>query len=151
MCIPWPLVPPALQHLLHHGRRGESGGLWSGNSYGPRGGWRWSKHSDTWPTPYPAHRPGGHQALHEPRAGEPILQHILEHGCWKMNFSNFKLFLQLSGNSYSHKVDIYSLGLILFELLYPFRTQMERVRVSLQTNTLYFLVLLYFTFRRGVL
>uniref|UniRef100_A0A8C2KHP6 PRKR-like endoplasmic reticulum kinase n=1 Tax=Cyprinus carpio TaxID=7962 RepID=A0A8C2KHP6_CYPCA len=36
---------------------------------------------------------------------------------------------QLSGNSYSHKVDIYSLGLILFELLYPFRTQMERVRV----------------------
>uniref|UniRef100_A0A673C6J8 non-specific serine/threonine protein kinase n=1 Tax=Sphaeramia orbicularis TaxID=375764 RepID=A0A673C6J8_9TELE len=35
---------------------------------------------------------------------------------------------QLSGNSYSHKVDIYSLGLILFELLYPFRTQMERVR-----------------------
>lgn len=37
---------------------------------------------------------------------------------------------QLSGNSYSHKVDIYSLGLILFELLYPFRTQMERVRVG---------------------
>ncbi|XP_029973073.1 eukaryotic translation initiation factor 2-alpha kinase 3 [Salarias fasciatus] len=35
---------------------------------------------------------------------------------------------QLSGNSYSHKVDIYSLGLILFELLHPFRTQMERVR-----------------------
>ncbi|KAM6961432.1 LOW QUALITY PROTEIN: eukaryotic translation initiation factor 2-alpha kinase 3 [Aplochiton taeniatus] len=34
---------------------------------------------------------------------------------------------QLSGNSYSHKVDIYSLGLILFELLCPFRTQMERV------------------------
>lgn len=39
---------------------------------------------------------------------------------------------QLSGNSYSHKVDIYSLGLILFELLYPFRTQMERVRVRQQ-------------------
>uniref|UniRef100_A0A6Q2XBD2 Eukaryotic translation initiation factor 2-alpha kinase 3 n=1 Tax=Esox lucius TaxID=8010 RepID=A0A6Q2XBD2_ESOLU len=37
---------------------------------------------------------------------------------------------QLSGNSYSHKVDIYSLGLILFELLCPFRTQMERVQVS---------------------
>ncbi|RXN24875.1 eukaryotic translation initiation factor 2-alpha kinase 3 [Labeo rohita] len=37
---------------------------------------------------------------------------------------------QLSGNSYSHKVDIYSLGLILFELLCPFRTQMERVRRS---------------------
>lgn len=41
---------------------------------------------------------------------------------------------QLSGNSYSHKVDIYSLGLILFELLYPFSTQMERVRVSQQTR-----------------
>uniref|UniRef100_A0A8K9Y6Z7 Eukaryotic translation initiation factor 2-alpha kinase 3 n=1 Tax=Oncorhynchus mykiss TaxID=8022 RepID=A0A8K9Y6Z7_ONCMY len=35
---------------------------------------------------------------------------------------------QLSGDLYSHKVDIYSLGLILFELLCPFRTQMERVR-----------------------
>uniref|UniRef100_UPI00398F1277 eukaryotic translation initiation factor 2-alpha kinase 3 isoform X1 n=2 Tax=Pristiophorus japonicus TaxID=55135 RepID=UPI00398F1277 len=35
---------------------------------------------------------------------------------------------QISGNTYSHKVDIFSLGLILFELLYPFSTQMERVR-----------------------
>ena len=30
---------------------------------------------------------------------------------------------------YSHKVDIYSLGLILFEMLVPFSTQMERVTV----------------------
>lgn len=45
------------------------------------------------------------------------------------------LLLQLSGNSYSHKVDIYSLGLILFELLYPFRTQMERVRVSFKESS----------------
>uniref|UniRef100_A0A8C0KWV8 Eukaryotic translation initiation factor 2-alpha kinase 3 n=1 Tax=Canis lupus dingo TaxID=286419 RepID=A0A8C0KWV8_CANLU len=37
---------------------------------------------------------------------------------------------QIHGNNYSHKVDIFSLGLILFELLYPFGTQMERVRVS---------------------
>lgn len=37
---------------------------------------------------------------------------------------------QILGNNYSHKVDIFSLGLILFELLYPFGTQMERVRVS---------------------
>ncbi|XP_030628507.1 eukaryotic translation initiation factor 2-alpha kinase 3 [Chanos chanos] len=45
---------------------------------------------------------------------------------------------QLSGNSYSHKVDIYSLGLILFELLYPFRTQMERVRTLTEVRTLQF-------------
>lgn len=37
---------------------------------------------------------------------------------------------QIHGSNYSHKVDIFSLGLILFELLYPFGTQMERVRVS---------------------
>ncbi|XP_078133002.1 eukaryotic translation initiation factor 2-alpha kinase 3 [Sander vitreus] len=43
---------------------------------------------------------------------------------------------QLSGNSYSHKVDIYSLGLILFELLYPFRTQMERVRTLTEVRAL---------------
>uniref|UniRef100_A0A8D3DKH6 non-specific serine/threonine protein kinase n=1 Tax=Scophthalmus maximus TaxID=52904 RepID=A0A8D3DKH6_SCOMX len=45
---------------------------------------------------------------------------------------------QLSGNSYSHKVDIYSLGLILFELLYPFRTQMERVRTLTEVRVLRF-------------
>ncbi|KAF6718318.1 Eukaryotic translation initiation factor 2-alpha kinase 3 [Oryzias melastigma] len=45
---------------------------------------------------------------------------------------------QLSGNSYSHKVDIYSLGLILFELLYPFRTQMERVRTLTEVRVLHF-------------
>ncbi|XP_034051256.1 eukaryotic translation initiation factor 2-alpha kinase 3 [Thalassophryne amazonica] len=45
---------------------------------------------------------------------------------------------QLSGNSYSHKVDIYSLGLILFELLYPFRTQMERVRTLTEVRDLSF-------------
>ncbi|XP_074516939.1 eukaryotic translation initiation factor 2-alpha kinase 3 [Sebastes fasciatus] len=45
---------------------------------------------------------------------------------------------QLSGNSYSHKVDIYSLGLILFELLCPFRTQMERVRTLTEVRALRF-------------
>ena len=35
---------------------------------------------------------------------------------------------QLERRSYDHKVDIYSLGLILFELLVPFSTQMERVQ-----------------------
>ena len=41
------------------------------------------------------------------------------------------LNFQICGNTYSHKVDIFSLGLILFELLYPFSTQMERVRVCM--------------------
>ncbi|XP_077394327.1 eukaryotic translation initiation factor 2-alpha kinase 3 isoform X2 [Festucalex cinctus] len=45
---------------------------------------------------------------------------------------------QLSGQSYSHKVDIYSLGLILFELLFPFRTQMERVRTLMEVRSLRF-------------
>ncbi|XP_061750848.1 eukaryotic translation initiation factor 2-alpha kinase 3 [Nerophis ophidion] len=45
---------------------------------------------------------------------------------------------QLSGHSYSHKVDIYSLGLILFELLHPFRTQMERVRTLTEVRALRF-------------
>ncbi|KAG7459018.1 hypothetical protein MATL_G00226760 [Megalops atlanticus] len=45
---------------------------------------------------------------------------------------------QLSGNAYSHKVDIYSLGLILFELLCPFRTQMERVRTLTEVRSLQF-------------
>ena len=35
---------------------------------------------------------------------------------------------QLERKAYDHKVDIYSLGLILFELLVPFTTQMERVQ-----------------------
>ncbi|MBN3289920.1 E2AK3 kinase, partial [Polypterus senegalus] len=45
---------------------------------------------------------------------------------------------QLSGNLYSHKVDIYSLGLILFELLCPFNTQMERVRTLMDVRNLIF-------------
>lgn len=34
---------------------------------------------------------------------------------------------QLHGHQYSYKVDIYSLGLILFELLMVFGTEMERI------------------------
>ncbi|XP_038607883.1 eukaryotic translation initiation factor 2-alpha kinase 3 [Tachyglossus aculeatus] len=45
---------------------------------------------------------------------------------------------QICGNSYSHKVDIFSLGLILFELLYPFSTQMERVRILSEVRDLKF-------------
>ncbi|EMP26809.1 Eukaryotic translation initiation factor 2-alpha kinase 3 [Chelonia mydas] len=45
---------------------------------------------------------------------------------------------QIYGNTYSHKVDIFSLGLILFELLYPFNTQMERVRTLTEVRSLKF-------------
>ncbi|XP_064124891.1 eukaryotic translation initiation factor 2-alpha kinase 3 [Loxodonta africana] len=45
---------------------------------------------------------------------------------------------QIHGNNYSHKVDIFSLGLILFELLYPFSTQMERVRTLSDVRNLKF-------------
>nr|XP_014354017.1 PREDICTED: eukaryotic translation initiation factor 2-alpha kinase 3 [Latimeria chalumnae] len=45
---------------------------------------------------------------------------------------------QLSGNTYSHKVDIFSLGLILFELLCPFSTQMERIRTLTEVRSLNF-------------
>ena len=43
---------------------------------------------------------------------------------------------QLARRHYDHKVDIYSLGLILFELLVPFSTQMERVRTLAELRKL---------------
>lgn len=36
---------------------------------------------------------------------------------------------QLNSRKYDYKVDIYSLGLIFFELLVPFRTDSERIKV----------------------
>lgn len=36
---------------------------------------------------------------------------------------------QVSERKYDHKVDIYSLGVIFFELHYPFSTDMERAKV----------------------
>ena len=36
---------------------------------------------------------------------------------------------QMSGIKYDEKVDIFSLGVIFFELHYPFDTEMERVQV----------------------
>lgn len=45
---------------------------------------------------------------------------------------------QLAKKPYNHKVDIYSLGLILFELLVPFSTQMERVQTLSKLRQLQF-------------
>lgn len=45
---------------------------------------------------------------------------------------------QLNGVSYSNKVDIYSLGVILYELLVPFRTEMERLHTLKQVRDLSF-------------
>ena len=39
---------------------------------------------------------------------------------------------QIEGKPYNHKVDIYSLGLIFLELLWPLNTQMEQVTVLSQ-------------------
>ncbi|KAK2572279.1 Eukaryotic translation initiation factor 2-alpha kinase [Acropora cervicornis] len=39
--------------------------------------------------------------------------------------------LKIDGGVYSHKVDIFSLGLIFFELFCPFGTQMERIKSEL--------------------
>ena len=43
-------------------------------------------------------------------------------------------FFQAKGQIYNQKVDIYSLGLIFFELFYPFATQMERVKTLLEAR-----------------
>ncbi|KAK2500987.1 hypothetical protein MC885_004918 [Smutsia gigantea] len=54
----------------------------------------------------------------------------------KLYMSPEQMGFQILGNNYSHKVDIFSLGLILFELLYPFGTQMERVRYMMVRDML---------------
>lgn len=41
---------------------------------------------------------------------------------------------QMNGLSYNHKVDIFAMGLILLELLIPFKTQMQRVNVLLKAR-----------------
>lgn len=43
---------------------------------------------------------------------------------------------QIEGKPYNHKVDIYSLGLIFVELLWPLATQMEQVTVISQLRKL---------------
>ena len=45
---------------------------------------------------------------------------------------------QLNGLSYNQKVDIFAMGLILLELLIPFKTQMQRVNVLFKArNNIY--------------
>lgn len=45
---------------------------------------------------------------------------------------------QLNGLSYNQKVDVFAMGLILLELLIPFKTQMQRVNVLFKArNNLY--------------
>ena len=43
---------------------------------------------------------------------------------------------QMLGRKYDQKVDIFSLGVIFFELHYPFATEMERAKVSLMLCSL---------------
>lgn len=45
---------------------------------------------------------------------------------------------QIAGDSYTHKVDIYALGMIFFELFFPFATEMERVKTLLEVKRLQF-------------
>lgn len=45
---------------------------------------------------------------------------------------------QSDGRMYDYKVDIYSLGIILFELLVPFSTAMERIKTLTDLKCLKF-------------
>ncbi|CAF3917079.1 unnamed protein product, partial [Rotaria sp. Silwood2] len=75
---------------------------------------------------------------------DPIQQNetisITTDGCENNEVGGTMLYMspeQINRQPYNQKVDIYAMGIILFELLYPFSTQMERMRaianVRLQT------------------
>ena len=38
---------------------------------------------------------------------------------------------QAAGHRYNERTDVYSLGIILFELYFPFSTEMERAKVNM--------------------
>ena len=46
----------------------------------------------------------------------------------------YSTFFQSQGKHYSQKVDFYALGLIFFELFYPFNTQMERIKTLIDAR-----------------
>ena len=53
-------------------------------------------------------------------------------------FSDLYICFQHAGKHYTHKIDIYALGLIFFELVYPFDTQMERIHIMSDVKRLRF-------------
>lgn len=48
------------------------------------------------------------------------------------------IVFQMAGKQYTNKVDIYALGLIFFELRFPFATMMERGRTMQDVKMLKF-------------
>ena len=53
---------------------------------------------------------------------------------------------QMNSFQYDHKVDIFSLGVILFELNHPFTTEMERAKVVPSVSLVFFCHSLSFCF-----
>lgn len=68
----------------------------------------------------------GYDEVHTPAGeNEHVTKHAVHTACVGTHL--YMSPEQLNGHSYNYKVDIYSLGIILFELLIPFFTDMERI------------------------
>eukprot|EP01133_Synstelium_polycarpum_P019918 gene19918-23871_t len=72
---------------------------------------------------HPATSGGHHHDLERSHSHVLLSNSLNTHGIGTLTYASPE---QLSGSVYSNKVDIYSLGIILFELLYPFNTMFER-------------------------